>query len=663
MSAAHLRIALLAAAAAAAAAALAGAAWAAPITAPEVVAPRSGEPRDPAVDVNDAGRAVAVWTGRSGGGFAVFARVRPSRSAAWAAIERVSGVAATRPLGPAVVVGRRGGAIALWRMPGGAVESGSLGEGRTGGWVRRTVTADGDGFVAPSLSALPAIVAWADRAGPGGAWRARRAHLLDGRWNVAPPLDLTAAGLIPPGVVDAPPDVAVGARGDVGVAWPSAAGPPVPAPNTRVSVALWPRGSQGWGPAAVLSEAGNHAEMAFGPAGHAGVTWVERDAVKVAIREPADPAWPAPETLVGGQTATPAFPHLAINEEGYAVAAWGETQGDLSLRARTRSGASGLWGPERTVYDDFSSFSVLELANLRAAIDDHRAAYLAWTDPMGPGSASALAARAIGGDWEIAVALPILEDIDETALAATAQGGALLLTPRARVVDEPHIDLVGAAFPAPPRFTLSTGQLRTNQRISQAAVRRSNAALARLAAVRGEDIRDGTLDASRFGPGVRIEGTPTGATVPPGPIPPVQVAPPGPGGGAVQLTAEQLRVNQRIGRAALQRSTFGRMLLAGGLTAQQVVDGTIGDGKLLPGLRVAEAVPDPAPLPESPVFRPGTSGTGRVTLSAEQLQINQRIAQQAVLRTNWLIERIEGGLGAVDFRAAGLRAEDLRPGG
>jgi hypothetical protein len=561
------------------------------------------------------------------------------------------------------VVGRRGGAIALWRMPGGAVQSGSLAAGRTTGWVRRTVTTAGEGFVSPSLSAQPAIAAWADRSGPGGVWRARRAHLVGDVWSVAPPLDLAAAGLVPPGAADTPPDVAVGARGDAGVVWPGPAGPPVPAPDARVSVALWPRGAQGWGPPAVLSEQGNHGDVALGPAGHAGVAWVERDAVEVAFKEPADPAWPAPETLAGGLTATPAFPHLAIEAEGYAVAAWGDTQGDLSLRARTRSGASGLWGPERTVYDDFSFFSVLELANLHAAIDDHRAAYLAWTDPEGPGSASALAARATGGDWAIAAALPILEDIDETALAATARGGALLLTPRARVIDEPHIDLVGAAFPPPPRFTLSASQLRTNQRISQAAVRRSNAALARLAAVRGDDIRDGTLDASRFGPGVVIEGTPTGATVPPGTIPPVQVAPPGPGGGTVRLTAAQLRTNQRISRAALLRSGFGRTLLGLGLTGAQVVDGTIGAGELLPGLRVARADPDPAPLPPSPVFRPGTSGTGRVTLSAQQLRINQRIAQQAVLRTNWLIERIEGGLRAVDFRAAGLRAEDLRTGG
>jgi hypothetical protein len=389
---------------------------------------------------------------------------------------------------------------------------------------------------------------------------------------------------------------------------------------------------------------------------------VETAAVRVVIREPEAAVWPAPETLVDGQSATPAFPRIALNGEGYAVAAWGETEGDLSLRARTRSGASGLWGPERVVYDDFDFFAVFAIANLGIAIDRSRAAYLAWTDEMGPGSASSLAARAVGGEWETTVDVAILEDLDEPALAADARGGALLLTPRARVIDEPHIDLVGAAFPPAPEFTLSAQQVRINQRIGQAAVRRANAALERLRAVRGEDIRDGTLDAGRFGPGVRVEGTPTGAAVPPGAIPPLRVAPPGPGG-TVPLTAGALRTSQRIAVAALQRATFGRTLLGSGLTGAQVVDGTIGAGELLPGLRIAEAVPSSEPLPQSPVFRPGTSGTDRITLSVRQLQINQRIAQEAVLRTNWLVERLEGGLRGEDVRPGGLRAEDLRQGG
>jgi hypothetical protein len=274
-----------------------------------------------------------------------------------------------------------------------------------------------------------------------------------------------------------------------------------------------------------------------------------------------------------------------------------------------------------------------------------------------------MAARGDGGAWSIAVALPILEDIDELALATDARGGSLLLTPRARVIDEPHVDLVGAAFPPPPVFTVSVGQVRTNQRIAQAAVRRSNAALARITAVRGDDVRDGSLPASVFGSGVTIAGTPTGAVVPPNPIPPVRVTPPGPATGPIVLSVEQLRTAQRIARAALQRATYGRALVSAGLTGAQVVDGSIGAGKLLPGLSVASAVPSSQPLPFTPEFRPGTSGTGTITLTPRQLQINQRIAQQAVLRSNWLVERIEGGLRGTDFRAAGLRAEDLGQGG
>jgi hypothetical protein len=119
-----------------------------------------------------------------------------------------------------------------------------------------------------------------------------------------------------------------------------------------------------------------------------------------------------------------------------------------------------------------------------------------------------------------------------------------------------------------------------------------------------------------------------------------------------------------VARAALLRATFGRTLLRLGLTGEKVVDGTIGAGELLPGLTVGAAAPSAEPLPPSPVLRPGSGGgSGRVTLSAAQLRTNQRIAQQAVLRTGWLVDRIEGGLRGMDFRSGGLRADDLRGGG
>ena len=636
----------------------AGAATAA--TSPEVIAPPAAEARTSDVAVNGAGRAAAVWTGTAGNGFAVYGRVRLSRTGAWGPVGRLSAVVAERPLAPTVVVGTRGGAVAVWRIQGGAVESATLPAGSTSAWTRRTVATDGEGFVAPAISAVPTIAVWADR--QGATWRARRAHLLDRSWRLSSPLDLSDAGLIPPGAPDSPPDLAVGARGDAAVIWPGPSGPPVPAAATRLSVALWPRGSQAWQPAITLSEHGAHGDVALSPAGHAGAAWVEAGtSVLASVRDPDAAVWPAPDTLVAGQTATPAFPHIAINHEGYAVAGWGETEGDLSLRARTRSGASGIWGPERTVFDDFQFFSVLELANLEAVVDDDRVATLAWMDPEGPGSASAYAARATSGAWSIAAHVAILEDIDDAALAADARGGALLVTPRARLIDEPHIDLVAAEFPAPARFRLSADQVRVNQRISQAAVRRANAVMARLRdGFRSQDIRNGTLDASKFGDGVRVEGTPTGEVVPAGPIAPLDIAPPGQGG-PVTLSAAQLRINQRISQAAVVRAGFARNTLSLGLTGQHVADGAVRAEKLLPGLRITQAVPVTTPLPPSPVFRPGTSGSGRVTLSVEQLKINQRIAQAAVLRANWLVERLDSGIRGEDVRAGGLRAEDLAP--
>jgi hypothetical protein len=50
-----------------------------------------------------------------------------------------------------------------------------------------------------------------------------------------------------------------------------------------------------------------------------------------------------------------------------------------------------------------------------------------------------------------------------------------------------------------------------------------------------------------------------------------------------------------------------------------------------------------------------------VVLSREQLAINQRIAQAAVLRTNWLVEKLSAGITGDDLRRGSLTAADLHP--
>ena len=68
--------------------------------------------------------------------------------------------------------------------------------------------------------------------------------------------------------------------------------------------------------------------------------------------------------------------------------------------------------------------------------------------------------------------------------------------------------------------------------------------------------------------------------------------------------------------------------------------------------------------PEIPeVVAPATPGDpSKVTLSAGQLLINQRISQAAVNRANDLIRRLGDGIGPEEIRDGSVSAIDLAPG-
>jgi murein DD-endopeptidase MepM/ murein hydrolase activator NlpD len=134
--------------------------------------------------------------------------------------------------------------------------------------------------------------------------------------------------------------------------------------------------------------------------------------------------------------------------------------------------------------------------------------------------------------------------------------------------------------PKPPRANplagveLTVAQLRINQRISQAALRRINEVRTRLG-----------------GPRTTIKERPPGV---------------------VRLTVQQMLINQRISQAALRR------------------------------VRELEALFSEEPL--APLSARDPDDTSRapadVTLSADQMLINQRIAQAAVRRINALLDRL-----------------------
>ncbi|MGE3235158.1 MAG: hypothetical protein AB7O78_15720 [Thermoleophilia bacterium] len=209
--------------------------------------------------------------------------------------------------------------------------------------------------------------------------------------------------------------------------------------------------------------------------------------------------------------------------------------------------------------------------------------------------------------------------------------------------------------------TLSTGQLLTNQRISQAAVLRSNGALNALnAGLPATAFRTTAFGAPAFGTGVPLTGTAGPGT----PSKALNYVVPIPkktgGGGTVELTTQQLLINQRISQAAVLRSNAVRDRLTAGLTASQIGTGVFTSANLLPGLAFG---PLGANSPGTPIVVPSPSnGSGsNVTLSAQQLLINQRISQVAVRRANLNIASLQAGFTQDGIAPGGISSQNVKP--
>lgn len=209
------------------------------------------------------------------------------------------------------------------------------------------------------------------------------------------------------------------------------------------------------------------------------------------------------------------------------------------------------------------------------------------------------------------------------------------------------------------KLTLSAGQLAINQRIGQAAVRRANAIQAWLdAGIVSSDICAGGIGPSDLDPGITLAAADESIGGRPAPRP-LEIAPPGNGKGEVKLEAEQLLINQRIYQAAVRRSNaLGKRL--SNLTGGDLVDGALTADRLATNVKVAARTPAAAPTPASETTTAPRGGTAKaVKLDVEQLEINQKIAQAAVRRTNVLRVRISTGLTGDNFADGTITAVDL----
>ncbi len=219
------------------------------------------------------------------------------------------------------------------------------------------------------------------------------------------------------------------------------------------------------------------------------------------------------------------------------------------------------------------------------------------------------------------------------------------------------------ATSAKGRIALTTTQLAINQRIGQAAIRRLNAIEAWLnAGIVTDDICGGGLGAAEFAPSITTAAGPAQAITPARPRA-LTIAPAAKKNATFTLSAAQLLINQRIYQAALRRSRGLAARLGGTLTGGDLTDAQITTAKLALGIVITAASPAPPPAASATVVAPRSGGNpGKVTLSAAQLAINQKIAQAGVRGANDLRAQIQTGLSGANFSDATLTAADLAPG-
>lgn len=204
---------------------------------------------------------------------------------------------------------------------------------------------------------------------------------------------------------------------------------------------------------------------------------------------------------------------------------------------------------------------------------------------------------------------------------------------------------------------LSARQLLINQRIGQTAIRRLNAVEAWLNdGIYGSDICGGSLTEAAIGASLTPGEAPLWVSRAEPRVP--RIARRDAGGGAVTLTTGQLRINQRIYRAALLRAAALEKRLKN-LTGGDVVDGSIDLGRFTTDVRVAPGVAAEE-MPASTTRVAALTSTGeRFRLTAGQLRTNQRIAQRAVRDANALIAKLRRGLLGVNFVPGSISARDL----
>lgn len=475
---------------------------------------------DPAVDLDDDGRALAVWRSAAN----QLAAAERNAGGEWSEPESVTTAGVSGRTAAEIVIGSDGGAVATWREPGQIAAAQRADDGSWAAPVRVSSASRPSAPVAAGRAPRligPQIAA--DGTGLSVAW----SELSTGRLLVRTRSDAGIWGAIRPLSPSREnarePRVAVDDDGNLLVAWIQGSGT-----GTRVRAAQRPAGEDFTAPVNLSRRQGEVHDLAMSAAvdGGALAAWL-RDTSSgtfvVAARARTETAcaivpmqaYPAPSK----STAKFSARQLGINQR-------------ISQAAVRRAAAIERWFDDGIVSSDICGAGL-----------DH--------NDLGPGITRVFAGVPVTqAVFPIATPRPL-----EVAPAAQGSG----------------------------QVTLDARQLRINQRISQAAVRRINALTKRLdGGLTGGDLADGAVGTPQIDPVVSVissipEDSPDGPSI-------TDTAPASGGNATIRLNAAQLRTNQRISQAAVRRANELLDRIATGLTSADFADGSVSAADLAPGV-------------------------------------------------------------------------------
>jgi len=301
------------------------------------VAGRDAE--EPEVGMDAAGNAIAVWRRHDGSKYIVQSATRPA-GGGWQAPVDLSAAGETAKE-PALAMNAAGDAVAVWTRFDGldfVVQAAARPAG--GGWQGpHDISAAGQDAEEPQVAIGPsadALALWSRY--DGSRFVVQSSRRVAGTWEK--PLDVSLAGQSAE-----EPQLALDPAGNAVAVWSRFDGA-----KDIVQAAVGSGGGGAWGLPADLSAAGQNAEepqVAIDPAGNALAVWTRRGSPTDAVlssRRPAGGNWETAVPLSASGDAAEA-PQVALDPSGNAVAVWSRTDATPRVIQSAERPAGGGWLP------------------------------------------------------------------------------------------------------------------------------------------------------------------------------------------------------------------------------------------------------------------------------------------------------------------------------